>query len=146
MCDTSVLNALDSDCGTISGMSIQTFLSLMSVGSALAWFAWAVTLFRVNPFEMGVSALVMFYLTLSIALVGTLTVIGSVLRIHLLRREVHGREIRTAFRHAVLFAAIAIATLILSAAGKFQTYHTIIAIAIASIIEYFFLQWKQGRG
>jgi len=88
----------------------------------------------------------MFYLTLAIALTGTLTLVGSALRIVLLRREVRGREIRTAFRHAILFALVVTISLVLSRIGRFQTYHIIFLIAVASALEYFFLQFQRGRG
>ncbi|MBD3251850.1 hypothetical protein GF380_05380 [Candidatus Uhrbacteria bacterium] len=127
-------------------MGIKGYLSLIGLGTFLAWFAWVIILFNVSPKETGVAGLVMFYTTLAVALIGTLTVFMTTFRVYLLKRKVLGREIRKAFRHAVLFSVISIVSLILSSAGSFKVWHVVILVAVVSAMEYLFLQFHRGRG
>jgi len=127
-------------------MGLKGYLSSIGLGTFLAWFAWMVVLFNVNPADTGVAGLVMFYVTLSIALIGTLTIIMSTLRVYILKRKVPVREIRKALRHSVLFSIVAVVSLALSAAGKFHSWHVILLVAAACVIEYFFMQFHRERG
>lgn len=127
-------------------MGLKGYLSFIGLGTFLAWFAWVVILFNVSPKDTGMAGFIMFYVTLAIALIGTLTIMMTALRVYILKREVLGREIRKAFRHSVLFSVVAIVSLALSAVGKFHVLHIVLLVAVASIIEYFFLQFYRGRG
>lgn len=127
-------------------MGLRAYLSLIGLGTFLAWIAWGIILLNINPFDAGFAEFVMFYVTLAVALVGTLTLIMTVVRVYLLKRKVLVREIRMAFRHSVLFSVIAIVSLALSAAEKFTVWYAILLIAVAAIVEYFFLQFHGGRG
>lgn len=127
-------------------MGLKGYLSFIGLGTFLAWLSWVMILFNVSPKDSGFPGFLMFYITLSIAIVGTLTVIMTVLRVHILKRKVLGREIRKAFRHSVFFAVVMIVSLALSASSTFHAWHVILLVAIASIIEYFFLQFYRGRG
>lgn len=126
-------------------MGIGTFCSVMGLGTMFAWFAWALILMNTSPKEAGLAGFLIFYVTLAVALIGTMTLIGTLVRIYLFRRPVPGREIRTAFRHGILFALVAIGSLALSAAGDFQPWYLIVFIAVATLVEYFFLQFHRGR-
>ena len=119
----------------------------MALGTFLAWAAWGIVVWNTSPTEAGFAGFVMFYITLAFALVGSLALIGTCFRLYVLkRREVPSREIKIAFRHAILFAGVAIASLVLSANGLFRTWHVIALISAASIVEYLFLQSQSGRG
>lgn len=126
-------------------MSIASFCSLMGLGTLFAWISWAIIVINTSPKDAGFAGLFMFYVTLGVALIGTITLLGTILRIYLLKRPVPGREIWTAFRHGIFFAVVASVSLSLSRSGTFQPWHIIIFIAVATLIEYFFLQFHRGR-
>jgi hypothetical protein len=126
-------------------MGLKGYLLFIALGTFLAWVAWVMILFNVNPEESGIAGLVMFFATLAVSIIGLLTIIMTVLRVYVLKREVFGREIRKAFRHSVLFGAIAIFSLALSSAGKFHAWHVIVLAAAALLVEYFFLQFHRER-
>ena len=127
-------------------MGLKGYLSYIGLGTFLAWFAWAIIILNVSPKESGIGALVMFYVTLAVALVGTLTLVMTILRVYIMQRKVIVREIRTGFRHSVLFALIAIVSLVLSAMERFTVWSIVILVAIISVVEYFFIQFHRGRG
>jgi len=131
---------------SVRNMGLRAYLSSIGLATVLAWFGWAMIILNIGPREAGVPGFVMFYATLVVALIGTLTFFFSVFRVYILRRSVIEREIRTAFRHGVLCSLIAIVSLALSSAGNFSAWYSFLLIAVASIIEYLFLQAHHGRG
>lgn len=120
----------------IATMSLRSFVSLMAVGTVLAWAAWALILLNVNPFETSLAGLALFYVTLAAGIVGAVTLALTFIRVGLLRRaHVPGREIKIAFRHALLFMFVAIFSLILSAHGWVHTWHLVALVALAALAE-----------
>lgn len=128
-------------------MGLRTYVLLMAIGTFLAWIAWTVIVLNVDPTETGFLGFFLFYLTLAVSLVGSLALIGTFFRIVVLKRhDVPSREIKIAFRHAILFAGVAIFSLLLSANSLLRTWHVVALMCVASIVEYAFLQAQQGRG
>lgn len=82
----------------------------------------------------------MFYVTIGTSLVGTLTLLFSVIRIFILHRNVIEREIRTAFRHAILCSLIVVVSLMLTATGRFSFGYMLILLVATVGVEYAFLQ------
>ena len=127
-------------------MGLRGYFALIGLGTVLSWFAWSIVIFTMSPVDSGWVGFSMFYVTLGTALAGTLTLIFSVIRIYLLHRKVIEREIRTAFRHAVLCAFILISSLALSASGHFSIWITLVLLLVSVAIEYIFLQAHRGKG
>lgn len=125
---------------------MRGYLSLIGLGTMLAAVAWIVIVMSVNPYEAGLVGFILFYVTFAATLVGCATIGMTVIRLYMLRRTVLNREIRTAFRHAVLFTAIMVMSLLFSASGQFTFLHLIGLIAAAAIVEYFSLQLYRGKG
>lgn len=127
-------------------MGLRAYLSLIGLGTVLSWFAWSIVLFTMSPKESGWIGFFMFYVTFGTAIAGTLTILFSIIRIYFLRRKVIEREIRISFRHAVLCAFIATASLVISAAGRFSFWYMLGLLVVSVAIEYLFLQAHRGRG
>jgi hypothetical protein len=127
-------------------MGLRGYLFLIALGTALAWFSWSIVLFTMNPFDSGWIGFSMFYLTVGMALAGMLTIFFSCIRIYLLHRKVIEREIRISFRHAVLCAFIAIASLMLTASGHFSAWYMFGLLLLSVGVEYLFLQAHRGKG
>jgi hypothetical protein len=127
-------------------MSLRSFILLMILGTVLACMAWIIILFSVDPRDAGIPGFTMFYLTLGAALTGMALLALTFVRLIILkRRDVPVREIRIAFRHALLFSFVAVGSLALSAHGWLRTWHVIVLIAIASIAETIWAQAMHER-
>ena len=127
-------------------MTFRIYLMFMAVATALATFAWGVIVWNTDPFETGITGLLMFYLTLFMTLVGALTILGSLYRVHILKRkDVLIREVKISFRHAIALAMAGIAALVLSAQGKLHWWSFLILIVTFSIVEYLFLVKEESR-
>lgn len=119
----------------------------MTIGTVLAWIGWSIVILNISPREAGFFGFALFYTTLAVALVGTFALLGSCIRLLILkRRDVPSREIKIAFRHAVLFSAAAIISLFLSAHGWFRMWEVALLILLVSAVEYAVLKGQRGRG
>ena len=109
----------------------------MGASTLLAWGAWAAVILQVNPDETGLLGVILFYLTLAVSLLGSFSILGVVYRVHALKRKhVISREVRIAFRHAVLLTIVAIFGLILSTKNWLTWWSFLLLIASVGTVEY----------
>jgi hypothetical protein len=122
------------------------YLFFMALATLLSWGAWILVLYTTNPDEAGTGGFVLFYVTLLLGLIGTLTLFGMAYRLVLLRRQsVIAREVRISFRHAVFLSSVAVGALALSARGWLRGWVFLVCIILMSIIEYLFLLREEAR-
>jgi Ca2+/Na+ antiporter len=121
-------------------MSFKWYAILMGLGTGLAWVAWVIILQTVNPDEAGILGKVFFFVTLFLGLVGMITLLGLIYRIGFRKRnEMLVKEVRVAFRHALLLSAVVVLTLIFSA-NDWLKWHTLVAFLLVVVgLEYMFL-------
>lgn len=127
-------------------MTFRMYLLIMALATVLSWIAWTGVLISTNPYEAGLPGFLIFYLTLFMGLAGTLTLLGVVYRVKILRRhEVKIREVRRSFRHAIALSSAAIISLALSAQGGFRWWYLPLIILVLAATEYFFLIKEESR-
>lgn len=127
-------------------MSFRIYLAIMSVATLASWLAWVFVVISTNPFEASGLGFVLFYITLLMGLVGTLTLAGLCYRVLVLKRhDVLMREVRISFRHAVLLSIIAVLALGLSAYGWLKWWAVLGLAVVMLLIEYFFLIKEESR-
>lgn len=120
-------------------MSLTKYLTAMAFSNAGLWAAWVLILFNLDPKEAGKLGLTLFYLSLLLALAGTLALIGFGIRALAFRNSPLFRHLGVAHRQAFLLAAIAVAVLILQAMRWLAWWNGLLLIIIASGIEYLFV-------
>lgn len=121
-------------------MSFKWYAILMGVGTGLAWVGWIIILNTINPDEAGLAGLIFFFVTLFLALVGTISMLGLLYRIGIRKRtEMVMREVRVAFRHAVLLSAVSIVALLFSSQDWLRWYVVIGFLLTVVLLEYIFL-------
>lgn len=127
-------------------MGYRSFVALMFAASVLAWIVFGYVVNSINPFEAGLTGFIAFYLSLFLALVGTLSVLGVVFRVQLRRRQQTAfREVRIAFRHALLLGAFSVVCLALSANGWLAWWNFLVLLGLVGLIEYLSLLVQEGR-
>lgn len=127
-------------------MSFRSYLALMALCTLIAWAAWALVIFNVNPEEAGLSGFLLFYVTLGTGLIGTLSLLGIWFRVILLgRKDVVTREVKVSFRHAVLLSLVAGFALALSAKALLHWWVLFVLIIVASVLEYVSLIVQHSR-
>ncbi len=127
-------------------MSFQKYMLFMFLMTTIAWGAWAMVLFDIDPTATGWVGPGFFYLTLFVAMTGSLSLIGTWLRT---RREEPGetlfRQVRIAFRHAVMLSGVGVVSLLLAANHALTWLVWLGVLAIVGIVEYVFLVIRDSR-
>lgn len=126
-------------------MSIASFLRLMGLATFLAWIGWFFVLFRIDPAEAGWMSILLFHVALGLALVGSLTTAGVLIRA---RKAVHqtllSREVKMAFRHAVLASGAGTASLFLASQNVLTWWNFLGMAVVVGLTEYVFLTLQDG--
>lgn len=127
-------------------MTHGKFLAVIGFATAIAVTGWATVVRNIDPTQSGATGLILFYLTLFTSLVGALTLLGILFRVHVAkRRDVVLREVRVAFRHAILLSTTAVASLALAANRSFRWWSLPILLLIVGAAEYVFLNRDAAR-
>jgi len=127
-------------------MSFRWYLILMGVGTTMAWVSWIFVIETMNPVEAGPTAFAFFYMSLLLALVGTLSLAGLIYRIGVRKRyAVLAREVRISFRHAILLSLGGTVALWLSAHRSLSWYWLLLVVALIAGTEYIFLLIQAAR-
>lgn len=118
-------------------MSLRSYLLGLSVSSGLCWIAWVLTIVNTNPGQGGQSALLSFYISLFVALLGTLTLLGYAARLVLSNNELKYQHIRVAFRQALLVSLLVTAALLLQAIRLLSWWDILLLVVIAALAELY---------
>lgn len=127
-------------------MTFRAFAWSMGGATGLALTAWLYVLFTVDPFISGWIGLLLFYTTLLATSIGAWCLCGVIYRIFILKRqEVMSREVRIAFRHAVLLSVAGVCSLALSAQNWLNIWFFIGLLVLIGSIEYMFLLVQESH-
>lgn len=127
-------------------MGYKPFIWLMLAATVSSLGGWTYILLNVDPYQAGIPGFLLFYLTLFTSCVGLLSLAGVVVRVHLRKRQATAfREVRTAFRHAVLLSFVAILSLALSANGLLNIWWFLSFIVVVGGLEYAALLVQESR-
>lgn len=125
-------------------MSLYKYVIVFGVCTLFCWVAWFFVLLLMNPTTDGLLALVLFYLSLSLALVGTFSILGGIFRLAVLRKnEIPHRGMNIASRQSVLFTILIIASLILQSQDYLTWWILLTLIFVLSFVELFFVSYKR---
>ncbi len=138
---------MDSElCYNTLRMTFRMYVIFMTLATLLSWGGWGLVIWNTDPTQAGVMGLILFYVTLLMGLIGLLTLFGLIFRTVILRRqEVLMRQVRAAFRHAVLLSFIAITALVLSAGSMLHWWVLGVLILVMCGVEYLFLLGEEAR-
>lgn len=118
-------------------MSLRAYLLGLSASSALCWLAFVLTLVNTNPTQGGQAAKLSLYISLGIAVLGSLTLLGYAARRYLARNELKYSLIRDSFRQAALGTLLLVAGLLLQAVRLLSWWDILLLVAIAVLLELY---------
>lgn len=120
-------------------MNLRQYLIVMAMGTAVAISAWCIVLIAMNPLTSGPLALVAFYVTLSLGLLGLFTILGTVIRtLRFPHRDVGGMVNRS-LRQGLFLTLLMVGSLYLMTQGMLSTLTLFIAVLALGFLEFFFL-------
>lgn len=118
----------------------------MAIATVAAWAGWIVVLVAIDPTSSGWLGFLFFYLTLGMAVMGTLSIAGAGIRVWTKRDELVSRHVSRSFRQGLLLAFLCMGALGLLAAGLFTWWTALLLILLISLFELVFLSAQRGRG
>lgn len=125
-------------------MNLQKFLLLIGAAAGCSWLAWLTVLLYIDPTTTGAISVIVFYISLSLALLSSFTELGLLLRIslHRWRRDqvVAFKFVSPSVRQATWFTILVIVSLMLLSGRMFSWWSMASLIMGFIILEAFFLQ------
>ena len=126
-------------------MTFKDYLIVMALATVGAWAGWVVVLVSINPSSAGWLGFLFFYLTLAIALIGTISICGAGIRVWFKREELISRHVSRSFRQSILLSSLVIGSLILSSHGLFTWWVMTLLVATVGLVELVFISAQRPR-
>ncbi len=118
-------------------MTLRQYLFFMLVLTLLCWGGWLLVVRFVDPVSGGVVGHSLFYGTLGMALWGSLSVVGAVVRSFIRRNEAPARHVASSFRQGLLLTAAVLGALMLQSHALltgFNTFLLVLGLAFAELV------------
>ncbi len=112
---------------------------IMSFVSVCAWIAWIVVIQAINPMASGSLGYIMFYSTLGIAFLSSVSLLGTVVRVWSKKQEIVYRQVLISLRQGLILTGVFLSALLLSAQGLFVWWALLLLIIIAGFLELVFM-------
>ncbi|OGF21238.1 hypothetical protein A2Y83_04305 [Candidatus Falkowbacteria bacterium RBG_13_39_14] len=106
----------------------------MILGTILCWAMFVLVIFNINPAN-GAIALLLFYSSLFLSLIGTLAILGSVIRIFLFKKEIIFREVKSSLRQALLFSFLFVVILMLQSKRILAWWNVLFLVVALAAFE-----------
>lgn len=126
-------------------MSLFRYLIILGLATLLCWIALFAVVFFINPGTAGALAFIFFYLSLTFALVGTFSLLGYLLRWVKSREELPHKIVNVASRQSVLFTLLIVVALMLQSQRFLTWWNMLILVAVAGLVEMFFISYKKAH-
>ncbi|MFC1788088.1 hypothetical protein ACFLZY_02610 [Patescibacteria group bacterium] len=120
-------------------MTFRYYIILMTLATIAAWAGWIVVIVSIDPTQTSQLGFVFFYSTLSIALFGSLSIIGAGLRIWFKQDELISRHVSKAARQAFLLSTLLIGSIILLTNGLFTLLTGMLFVTLLALVEFVFI-------
>ena len=120
-------------------MSLRYFLISMTIATLVAYLVFVSVLYYFDPYQSGIMALVFFYVSLILALIGTFTLLGFIIRHFFTPTQIVFRDVATSFRQGILLSILIIMTLYLQQIDALSATSVVVVIIILTIIEILFI-------
>ncbi|PJE75659.1 hypothetical protein COV04_03610 [Candidatus Uhrbacteria bacterium CG10_big_fil_rev_8_21_14_0_10_48_11] len=126
-------------------MALKQYATLMFIGTVLTWAAWILVVLFLDPLTAGWLGFSVFYLALYLALTGTFSLLGLLLRRLFFKNELVYRQVTISFRQAFSFSFLVIAALFLQSKQLLTWWNMFFLIAALTFLEFAVIAY-QGRG
>ncbi|MFH1598371.1 MAG: hypothetical protein ABIB97_04890 [Patescibacteria group bacterium] len=120
-------------------MPLKRYLIGISLSTLFCWLAWITVLYYINPETSGFIGLFLFYISLLVALTGTLALIGFFIRVWFSQEEIVYKHVGKSLRQAVLFSLLVVGGLLLQGARLLTWWNGLLFIMGLAVLELFFL-------
>lgn len=120
-------------------MSLRLYLIIMSLVSLCAWIAWFIVLHAIDPTKSGFLGFLLFFLTLGISVLSSMTLFGTLIRVWVKKDQVVYRHVVRSLRQALILTSLFLVALILTGVGLLAWWVLMLLVLIATVLELIFL-------
>ncbi len=124
-------------------MRLRTYLILMTVSTVALWLGWFLVINYIDPTTAGLMGFIFFYLSLLLALTGTISIIGLLIRSTAFREESILEQVEIALRQGIMLALMIVGLLLLQSQRLLTWWNIILLILALTILEFFFISSKR---
>lgn len=126
-------------------MTFRQYLFWMALSTALCWLGVFSIVNIVDPVEGGLLGLALFYAALSLALIGTFSVLGMLFRAMLRKHEAATRHVAISFRQGLLLTILVVGSLILQSRMILTWWNLLLFAGTLTVLEFFLISFRSGR-
>ncbi|MFH1838607.1 MAG: hypothetical protein ABH808_03925 [Candidatus Kuenenbacteria bacterium] len=126
-------------------MSLKIYILLITICTIFCWISWGIILCNINPFEARILEFTLFYFSLFLALIGTIALGGSLIRIKFDRNKIIFKQAIIAFRQAIWFSSLIILFLILQSSNLLHWWNISLFILFLAVLEFFFISLEKNK-
>ena len=126
-------------------MSLSRYVLVMIFATLVAWGAFLLVLFNVDPYDGGVIGRALFLGSLFFALFGTLSIVGFLTRARWRKGVPLYWHVLNAFRQALLISLVGVISMTLQALRLLNLWNSVLLLLAATLLEIFFLTRKPRR-
>ena len=123
-------------------MSLRSYIFLMLLATLACYLAFLAVIYFFDPFAGGIWALLFFYISLFLALVGTFSILGLIIRLFFTKEKLVLRKVVVSFRQALWFALLIVVSLHLKSIDLLAWKNIILLILAFALLELFFMSYK----
>lgn len=126
-------------------MTLKTYLALMIIATLVAWLGFGIVVLMVDPQTSNWLGIALFYVTLMMAVTGTGSIIGFIIRFLFLKHELIVRSVLVAFRQGFFAAVLISALLFIFSRGIFSWLNLGLLIVCLTALEFLLLSLESDR-
>lgn len=126
-------------------MTLKKYLILTAIATAVCWTIFLFVASVVNPELTNWLGFFLFYLSLFMAISGTASLVGFLIRFVALRHELAFYAVKVAYRQSFLFSLFIIAILILLSQSLFTWLNLLMLVAVFVIAEMVMIHSQKTR-
>lgn len=123
-------------------MSLRSYIVLMLIATIACYLALGAVILFFDPTSGGSLVLILFYISLFLALIGTFSIIGLLSRIFFTKDKLVFKKVIVSFRQGIWFSTLILACLYLNSVNLLFSKYVIPLIIALALLEIFFISYK----
>jgi len=124
-------------------MTTRSFSILIFLGTILSWINLIGVLLYIDPYQSKATGIIFFYLSISMALTGSLYLLGFIIRKRIAKYQPAFQKLRVAWRQAIWFTILIVVLVLLHQYGLLTAWNLALLLIILVVLEFFFISYKK---
>jgi len=110
-------------------MTLKKYLNLMAILTGICWLIFVASIFLMDPENVGFLGFLLFYYSLFLALLGSFSIIGFIIRIRFIKGPVF-QQVSISFRQSFWLSLIIVFLLVIKGLGLLHWWNFVIFVLI----------------